>query len=177
MQVDGRVGLAGRRVQGGGGTKDMLVGEVLHHVCLFQRGNNAGLGARAHDRHWVYALLPELLELFWHTLTWLALLFELRCDGAQFFVDILIELLGVHCEVVLLLQTDHHAAEVLADKAFEEAVGGVAMRDAIFLEELVGQVAASFEGEFLGQAERVVAVEEDVLDLRLRQPNLPQLLE
>ena len=45
------------------------------------------------------------------------------------------------------------------------------MRDAIFLEELVGQVAASFEGEFLGQAERVVAVEEDVLDLGLSQSN------
>src|SRR5207237_1433433 len=34
VQVDGRVGLAGGRVQGGGGTEDTLVGEVLHHICL-----------------------------------------------------------------------------------------------------------------------------------------------
>jgi hypothetical protein len=72
---------------------------------------------------------------------------------------------------VFLLQPDHHPAEVLADEVFEEVVGGVAGLDAMFLEELVGQVAASFECEFLGQAKRVVAVEEDVLDLRISQSN------
>jgi hypothetical protein len=46
---------------------------------------------------------------------------------------------------VFLLQTDHHPAEILADEVFEEVVSGVVLLDAMFLEELVGQVAASFE--------------------------------
>jgi hypothetical protein len=39
---------------------------------------------------------------------------------------------------MFLLQTDHHAAEVLAHEVFEEVVNGIALLDAMFLEELVG---------------------------------------
>jgi hypothetical protein len=66
---------------------------------------------------------------------------------------------------VLLLQTNHHAAEVLADEVLEEAMSRVAFLDAMLLEELVGQVAAGFECEFLREAKSVVAVEQNVLDL------------
>ena len=47
--------------------------------------------------------------------------------------------------------------------------------DAMLLEELVGQVTAGFEGEFLREAKSVVAVEQNVLDLlfcQLRRRNL-----
>jgi hypothetical protein len=66
---------------------------------------------------------------------------------------------------VLLLQANHHAAEVLADEVLEEAMGRVACLDAMLLEELVGQVAARFECEFLREAKSVVAVEQNVFDL------------
>ena len=66
---------------------------------------------------------------------------------------------------MLLLQTNHHAAEVLADEVLEEAMRRVACLDAMLLEELVGQVAAGFECKFLREAKSVVAVEQNVLDL------------
>jgi hypothetical protein len=66
---------------------------------------------------------------------------------------------------VLLLQANHHAAEVLADKVLEEVVRRVVCLDAMLLEELVGQVAAGLECEFFREAKSVVAVEENVLDL------------
>ena len=66
---------------------------------------------------------------------------------------------------MLLLQTKHHAAEVLADKVLEEVMNRVVCLDAMLLEELVGKVAAGFECEFLREAKSVVAVEENVLDL------------
>jgi hypothetical protein len=44
-------------------------------------------------------------------------------------------------------------------------MGGVVCLNAMLLEQFVGQVGAGFERELLRQAERVVAVEQDILDL------------
>jgi hypothetical protein len=66
---------------------------------------------------------------------------------------------------VLLLQAKHHAAEVLADEVLQEVMDRVACLDAMLLEKLVGQIAASFECELLRQAKSVIAVEQNVLDL------------
>ena len=66
---------------------------------------------------------------------------------------------------MFLLQAGEHAAEVLPDEVFEERLGSVAFGKAMFLEELVGEICACFEGEVLGLNERIVAVEKDVFDL------------
>ena len=72
---------------------------------------------------------------------------------------------------MFLLETNHHSAEVLADKVFEEVMDSVAFLDAMLLEELVRQVAACFECKLLGKAEGVIAVEEDVFNLLCCQPD------
>jgi len=66
---------------------------------------------------------------------------------------------------VLLLQSVEHAAEVLADKVFEQLVRRVVGVDLVLVQQLVGQIGAGFEGEALRHHERVVAVEEDIFDL------------
>lgn len=68
-------------------------------------------------------------------------------------------------EVELLLQGDHHAAEVLPHEVGEQFGTGVALVDVEFGEDLIGEVGAGFEGEFLGENEGVVAVEKDFGDL------------
>jgi hypothetical protein len=70
-----------------------------------------------------------------------------------------------HLKVVLLLQSDEHATEVLTNKVLKERVDGVAFFDAILLEKFVGEFGAGFEGKTLREDEGVVAVEEDVFDL------------
>lgn len=50
----------------------------------------------------------------------------------------------------------------MADKVGEEFGAGVALFDVVFCEDFVGEVGAGFEGEFFGEDEGVVAVEEEV---------------
>ena len=66
---------------------------------------------------------------------------------------------------MLLLETHHHATEILTNEVFKERVGGVASIDIVLLEEFIGEVGASFEGQTLREAKGVVAVEKNVLDL------------
>ena len=63
------------------------------------------------------------------------------------------------------MQPLEHAAEVLADEFAHQLGTGVAVWDGLLLEDLVGEFGAGFEGEDFGKDERVVAVEEDLLDL------------
>ena len=167
VEVDLGVGLAGRRVEGGRSTIDLGVWEVLVEANLVQRGNDTGFGRGADDGHWV-ALLMKPLQLITCTGALLALLRELCSDGTEFLVDVLLDLVWWHLEVVLLLEIGDHASEVLANEIFEELVDSVTLRLAILLEELVGEVCASFERKTLGETEGVVTVEEDVLDLWMR---------
>jgi hypothetical protein len=50
----------------------------------------------------------------------------------------------------------------------EERGPRVPVGDALLLEDLVRELGARLEGDGLGEDERVVAVEEDVCDLKLR---------
>ena len=107
----------------------------------------------------------KTFQLFGGTGAWSGFGAELLDDFSQFTVDVFFKLLGRHLEVVLLLESDHHATEVLTDKVLQEGVDGVAFWDVILGEELVGEIGTSFKGETLRQDESVVAVEKDVLDL------------
>jgi hypothetical protein len=64
-----------------------------------------------------------------------------------------------------LLEVDHHATEILTNEFLEKLVHGVAFWLAILLQELVGEISASLEGKTLGQAESIIAVKKNVLDL------------
>ena len=50
---------------------------------------------------------------------------------------------------MLLLETDHHTTEVLANEGFEEIIDGVAFLDVVHLEEFIGEIGAGFESETL----------------------------
>ena len=167
IEVDLGVGLAGGRVERGGSTVDLLIREVLAEADLVKRGNDTRFGRGADDGHWV-ALRLEPFQLVSCTWAFLALLRELGSDGTELLVDVLLDLVLWHLEVVLLLEVGDHASEVLAYEVFKELVDGVAFFLAILLKKLVGEVCASFEGETFREAEGVVAVEKDVLDLSLR---------
>ena len=164
MKVDFGIGLAGGRVERGGSTVDLLVWEVLVEADLVERGKDARFCRSADDGHWV-ALLLEPCQLVTCTWALLALLGELGSDATKFLVDVLLDLVIWHLEVVLLLEIGDHASEVLAYELLEELVDSVAFFLVVLLEKLVGEVCTSFEGETLGEAESVVTVEEDILDL------------
>lgn len=126
----------------------MLVGEVLGLVGLLERGDDTRFGRGADDGHWVAGLL-QALELFGGTGAGLALGLEFGSDGTQLLSNVLFELICGHLEVVLLLETDHHATEVLANEGFEEVIDGVAFGDFVHLEEFIREIGAGFEGETL----------------------------
>ena len=165
VEVDGRIGLAGRWGEGTGGGVDVFVLEEAHEVGSLQTGNDTGLGRRADDGHGV-ALGFDPLHLLSDTGAFLAFLGELLGDTSEFLGDIVVLLLRAHGEVVLLLEADEHVAEVVANEIFEQRVGGVAGIDAVFLHDLIGEVRTSLEGQTLRLAQRVVAVEEDVFNLK-----------
>ena len=119
VEVDLRVWLAAGWIEAGGGGVDVLVGEVLHQVGLLERGHDARLGRSADHGHRI-TLLLQLLELLGHARARLSLFIEFLNHFAQFGFHVVLKLLWFHGEVVLLLQTDHHAAEVLADKVLEQ---------------------------------------------------------
>jgi hypothetical protein len=126
MEVDGWVRLAGGRVQGGGGAVDVLVGEVVVDADFLHAGHDTGFGGGADNGHWVAHLL-HLLELLGCAGAGGCFLAQLGGDGSQLAVDVGIELFWGHGEVVFLLETDHHAAEIVADEVFEELLDGVAV--------------------------------------------------
>ena len=127
----------------------MLVGEEAVQVALAERGNDTALGRGADDGHGV-TLLLEPLELLRHPRALDGFLAELLGDGAELGRDELLELLVGHFEVVLGLEGEEHAAEVVADKVLQQALGRVALVvDAMLLKHLVGEVCAGLEGKML----------------------------
>jgi len=148
VEVDLRVRLAGWWVERSGSAVDVLVGEVVVDLGLLKRSNNTWFGRCADDRHGVSRLV-QALELFWGTGAWLALGSEFGSDSTDFLADVLFELILRHGEVVLLLETDHHATEVLADEGFQEVIDSVALLDVVLLEDLIGEISACFESETL----------------------------
>lgn len=166
VEVDLWVWLGGWWVEGSGGTVDVLVWEVVVDADLLDGGNDTGLGAGRDDAHLVALLLGPLHHLR-GTWAWVALLSELGGDTTDLHVDVVVNLLGVHLEVVDLLELVAHAAEVLSDERLEELVDVVDMVNVVLLEDLVAQVGAGLEGAELGESKGVVAVIENVGDLEV----------
>lgn len=144
--VDGRVGLARGRGQAGGSTVDVLIREVVVDADLLDASDDTGLGRGTDDGHRV-ALLLEVLKLLRGARAGRALLAQLRSDGPELTVDVGINLFRRHGEVMLLLQAHEHAAEVVADKVFEQLINCVTLGLAPFLQDLVGQVGAGLESQ------------------------------
>lgn len=164
--VDLRVGLAGRGVQAGSSTVDMLVGEVFVNTSLLERGNNTGLGRGANDGQRV-ALLLEGFQLLGSSRAGSALLAQLGGDRTELTVNVGINILGRHGELVLVLKAYKHATEVEANEILEQLLNSIALGIIflVFVEDLVSQVGAGLEGQAFRQAEGVVAVKKDVADL------------
>lgn len=167
VEVDLWVWLGGWWVKGSGGTVDVLVWEVVVDANLLDGGDDTGLGAGGDDAHLVALLLGPLHHL-WGTWAWVALLSELGGDTADLHVDVVVNLLGLHLEVVDLLELVAHAAEVLSNECLEELVHIVDMVDVVLLEDFVAEVGAGLEGAELGESESVVAVKETVGDLGVK---------
>ena len=165
MEVDGRIRLAGRLGQGRGSAEDVIVGEILILIDLFDRRLDSRDGGRGHNRHPVLLRFGQLLQLFVAADAGFGLCGQGLDDALELLFDVVVELVFSHLEVVFLLQGDHHAAEVLADKVDEELGSGVVGIDLVFFEDLIGKFGAGFEGEFFGEDQRVVAVEEELFDL------------
>ena len=141
-----------------------MEGRRTHEAGLLERSNDARLVRRGDDGHWV-ALILHPLQLLIGARALNTLLGELLRDFLKFTTDELVLLFLWHAEVVLLLQTEDHVAEVVAYEVLEEAINGVGLVDVVLLHDLVGEVGACFESETLRLAESVVTVEEDVFDL------------
>jgi hypothetical protein len=157
IEVDLRVRLAARRRQARRRTVHMLIREETINAHFLETRHHPGLRARAHDAHRI-PLRLDLLQLSSHAIALDCFGGQLGGDGAELAVDVFVELLGGHGEVVFLLEADHHPAEVVAHEVLEELVDCVALGEAMFLEELVCEIRAGFEGEALGEDEGVVAV-------------------
>jgi len=164
-QVDGRVRLGGRRGQARGGAEDVAVGEVLGLADLLDGGLDAAQRGRADDRHAVLLRVVDLLQLFVGADARLRLRVQRRDHPVLLHLHVALALRVGHGEVVLGLQALDHAAEVLADEGRHQLRAGVAFRDIVLLEDLVAEPSTSLKGQFLREDKRVVAVEEELLDL------------
>ena len=162
-EVDGRVGLGGGRGQGAGGAEDVARWEVLVLPHLLDTRLDAAQRARADHGHLVLVLVA--LERLGGADARLRLLEQRGDDPVLLHAHVALALLVVEREAVLGLHAAHHAAEVLADEVDHQARAGVAVRDAVLGEDLVGQLRAGLEGQLLGEDERVVAVKQDLGEL------------
>lgn len=169
VEVDGGVGLGSRGVDAARGGEDALVGlaEVLVDLDGLDGGDDTGHGGGGDDGLGVLALLVDLVEDGDDVLAGRGLLAQVRDGELELAGGVGVELVGGHGEVVHLEEAGHHAGEVAADVLVHELDALVALLDAVLLEDLVGELRAGGEGRDLGQHERVVAVEEDALNLRL----------
>jgi hypothetical protein len=143
----------------------VLVWEVVVDTDLLNGGNDTRFGAGGDNAHLV-ALLVGPLQHLWGTWAWLALLSELGGNSTELTVNVLVNLLGLHLEVVDLLELVAHAAEVLANEGLEELVDRVYVVDLVLLEDFIAELGAGLEGEELGESEGVIAVEESIGNLQ-----------
>ena len=148
---------------------------LTHEIGLLERCKNAWLSRGRDDSHWV-ALSLSPLHLLSHAWALLALVRKLLGDRVKLTSNELLLLVITHGEVVLLLQSDEHVAEVVTDKVLEERVDVVGGIDVVLLHHFVGEVGTSLEGKTLRLAESVVTVEEDIFDLGNRLASINGLL-
>jgi hypothetical protein len=165
VQVDGRVRLGSWLLQAGGSAEDQVVGEEFVLADLLDAGNDSWFGGRGDNSHAIFSGFFQCLELGSSTLALLGFGFKILYHLVHLLTNIVVQLVLRQGEVVLLLNGHHHAAEVLADEIFDQLVASVAVRDALFLEDGVGEVGTCFEGEDFGEDQSVITVEEEIFDL------------
>lgn len=165
VEVDGGIRLRGGLGQRAGSAED-AVREVLFDADLAKGSLDTGQSGRRDDSQAVLLLLVQLLEDIDDAGAGLGLGLQLLDDLAQLALNVCVEFLRGQLEVVLLGERDHHATEVLADEVLQQGGAGVAVGDALLLEDLIGEFGAGLESELLGEDEGVVAVEQDLLDLQ-----------
>lgn len=166
VEVDGGVRLRGRRGERGGSAEDTVGVEKPVLPDLLDGGLNTTESGRGDHRHVVLALVVELLEFFASTDTGLRLRIELGDDLILLFLHEPLQLVRAQLKLVLGLERDHHATEVLAHEILDELVAGVAVGNVVLLKDLIGKIGAGFEGQLLREDQGVVAIEEDLGDLR-----------
>lgn len=167
VQVDGRVGLGCRSGQRGGGTKDMVGFEVLFLTGFLDRGTNAAKSRRGYHGQVVFTLTMQRLQLLVDADARFTLGLELGNHLVLFLLDVVLELFLGHLEAVFGLERNHHAAKVLADEILDQLFASVAICDVMLGEDLVGDVGAGLKGQLLGHHEGVVAVEQQLSNLRV----------
>lgn len=166
MQVNGRIRLGGRMRQRRGGAENVIFGEVLVLPDFLDGSLHAPQGRRRHDRHAVFLGGGQFLQHGVDADARLRFLPQRRDHAVFFRSHVVFQLGGLHGEVVFLLQAAHHAAEVLAHEGVEELRAGESIGLVLLLEDFIGELGAGFEGEFFGENEGIVAVEEEFCDLR-----------
>ena len=166
VQVDSGVWFGGWLRQAGGRAEDQVIREESVLADLLDTGKDSRFGGGRDNGHAVLSRFLQLLELGSGTFTLLGVCFEILDHLIHLLADIVVQLILGYGKVVFLLDGHHHAAEVLADEVFDELVASVAVRDALLLEDGVGEIGTCFEGEHFREDKSVVTVEEEIFDLR-----------
>lgn len=149
IQVDSGVGLRGGLRQRAGSAEDLVLVKELVLTDVLDGSENATQSGRGHDCQTVLLLRENLLQLLGGTDTGLSLSIQLGDDFVLFLRDVFLQFLCIDLEVVLLLEGDHHATEVLANKVLDELLAGVTVGEVIGLQNLIGQVGTGLEGQLL----------------------------
>ena len=165
MQIDSRIRLRRRLLQTRRRAEDVVGREELVLPDFDDARLHPPQRTAAHDRQPVLLAGVQLLELGRAVDAGLRIPLELGDHAVFLLRDVALHLIVRDLEVELLLQRDDHAAEVLAHEVGEELGPRVALVDVELGEDLIAEVGAGFEGEFLRKDEGVVAVEEDFGDL------------
>lgn len=166
MQINSRVRLTRGFLQARGSRVDKVT-KVLVLANLLDGCLDAAQSRRRHHGHLVLVGGSQLLELLVHAGAGLEGGLELGDDSVLLAGHVGLEVRGGDFDAVARLERRQHTAEVLADEFLDQRVASEADFDVAGLGDLVDQVGAGFKGKFLGEDERVVAIEQEGVDLRL----------
>lgn len=168
VEIDGWVRLGSRLFERSSSGEDVVFREETGLVDLLDGGLDASKGRGRDDSHTVLLLSEHLDKDLVDANAGLGLSLEFSNDTVLLLLDVALELLWRNRDVKLALDRDHHAAEVLANELADKLVAGVALLNAMLLQDLVGNVGTGLKSKLLGKDEGVVTVKEDVGDLYIR---------
>ena len=134
VEVDSRVRFGGWWGERGGSRIDVFIGEEVVDVGLLQGSHDTRFGRCANNGHWV-ALRFDPFELLHNTIAGSSLCLEFGSNFTKLTVDILVDLLWAHGEVVCFLKAIEHATEVVSDEVVEELLDRVAFRESMFFHD------------------------------------------
>ena len=143
----------------------MVLGEKLILADFFHAGLDSAQGAGADDSHAIFLTLVQLFQNGHDTDARFCLCLQSLNDFPQFAANVLVDFGVGELEAMSLLQAGDDAAEVLTDEGGHEIGARVAISDVVLLEHLVGKFGTCFEGEFFGQNQSIVTIEEELGDL------------